>query len=869
MAQPGVRVRVRFGAAAQRARRTAEARLSRLLSRRGRADKGPAALAQVVSPEPSSRELSAAAPSPTVRGQSRRCAPARGPPRRPGRSAVRGAPAASAPTRSWEVRTGPGVPAVAGLGRRSRAVWTALPGPQWAEEIARAVQATLASGRGALVSYRPGGPPLGWTRRSGADGRRPACAADRRRRAGAAVPGMARRAPRCGARRRRDAGGHVRPGARSRAGRRVGRRGRSHRTTTPSSACPRGAGASRSRDSCAFLLGSWSCTVEAAQLVESGWAAPLVADREQVRALAPLVRTVGDGTSHGTRRQGGASAHARLAGRTGRPAPGAGAGTGSPARLCAPHGLRPVAGRPPAAGTGRTAVAQDAGELRCAWCGAAGDRLALSGVRWIPAAGPDSGGSADRRGAGAGVSGRRCADLGTRAGAGHGAGHSRAGVSTPGAEAGRRGRIRGGTAPRRVGHARPSRSEGRRGGVAALDRRECAGTAAVGRRTVVVVAEPTLRPVQALVRWAPSGTRSGSSPSGPSWFPAGVTYGGRIGSADAVTGFLGGARLPSDRRGLGPVPLPVTEAGRTRRPGGPPPGERWERASSGCRREAGPRWPPRSRRRWPPARARRGRGRWRRDVRIRSTRQTSGDGPAAESLAAEGGGPGAVFLEPRTRRNVPAAGHGARTPVCGRRALRQPPGGSGERKESRAQPLRGREGRGPHLVAEGGGARRRLGRHRTGSGDRGHGTGHVERAADGRVGCSFGFGGRLGGGAAGAVTAVHRLLGDAQCASPRASHEKPSERSKSTAAVTRVSTLSRNSWASGRSERGRVRRRRSPWRGRRRGRVDVAQLSGEGAQCVHLPADPLDVPHQQVQAGPGLGVVGCVVGHEQASSNRR
>ncbi|NEA00416.1 primosome assembly protein PriA, partial [Streptomyces sp. SID10116] len=36
------------------------------------------------------------------------------------------------------------------------------------------------------------------------------------------------------------------------------------------------------RDKCGFLLGSWSCTVEAAQLVESGWAAPLVADREQV-----------------------------------------------------------------------------------------------------------------------------------------------------------------------------------------------------------------------------------------------------------------------------------------------------------------------------------------------------------------------------------------------------------------------------------------------------------------------------------------------------------------------------------------------------------------------------------------------------------
>ncbi|NEB21003.1 primosome assembly protein PriA, partial [Streptomyces coelicoflavus] len=48
------------------------------------------------------------------------------------------------------------------------------------------------------------------------------------------------------------------------------------------------------QDRCAFLLGGWSCTVDAAQLVETGWARPLVATREQVRGAAPLVRTVGD-----------------------------------------------------------------------------------------------------------------------------------------------------------------------------------------------------------------------------------------------------------------------------------------------------------------------------------------------------------------------------------------------------------------------------------------------------------------------------------------------------------------------------------------------------------------------------------------------
>lgn len=47
-------------------------------------------------------------------------------------------------------------------------------------------------------------------------------------------------------------------------------------------------------DGCGFLAGSTSCTVEAAQLVESGWASPLIADRETVRACAPRIRTVGD-----------------------------------------------------------------------------------------------------------------------------------------------------------------------------------------------------------------------------------------------------------------------------------------------------------------------------------------------------------------------------------------------------------------------------------------------------------------------------------------------------------------------------------------------------------------------------------------------
>ncbi|MCZ9341870.1 primosome assembly protein PriA, partial [Streptomyces sp. TRM76130] len=41
---------------------------------------------------------------------------------------------------------------------------------------------------------------------------------------------------------------------------------------------------------------------------------------------------------------------------------------------------------------------------------------------------------------------------------------------------------------------------------------------------------------------------------------------------------LGAVELPAEAEVLGPVPMPVTAVGAARRPGAPPPGERWERA---------------------------------------------------------------------------------------------------------------------------------------------------------------------------------------------------------------------------------------------------------------------------------------------------
>jgi primosomal protein N' (replication factor Y) (superfamily II helicase) len=50
------------------------------------------------------------------------------------------------------------------------------------------------------------------------------------------------------------------------------------------------------------------------------------------------------------------------------------------------------------------------------------------------------------------------------------------------------------------------------------------------------------------------------------------------GRAEAVADLLEQSGLPADAEVLGPVPLPVIEPGRPRRPGDPPVGERWVRA---------------------------------------------------------------------------------------------------------------------------------------------------------------------------------------------------------------------------------------------------------------------------------------------------
>ncbi|MYR61048.1 primosome assembly protein PriA, partial [Streptomyces sp. SID625] len=104
-------------------------------------------------------------------------------------------------------------------------------------------------------------------------------------------------------------------------------------------------------------------------------------------------------------------------------------------------------------------------------------------------------------------------------------------------------------------------------GAAALVRPQEAGG------TVVVVAEPTLRPVQALVRWDPAGHALRElSERAELGFPPVSRMAAVTGPPEAVADFLRGVALPPTAEILGPVPVPATPAGRPRRPGAPPPG---------------------------------------------------------------------------------------------------------------------------------------------------------------------------------------------------------------------------------------------------------------------------------------------------------
>lgn len=595
-AQPGVRVRVRFGAGRGRVRdgrREGGGLIDGfLVERLAESDySGPlAALAQVVSPEPVlSEELLGLARAVADRyaGSLADVLQLAVPPRS-ARAEQRPSPEPLPPPAAPEVGSwgryerGDAFLESLASGGAPRAVWNALPGPEWCEELARAVAATLASDRGALVVVPDGRAvarvDAALTSVLG-EGRHAVLTADagpeKRYREWLAVRRGAVRAV-VGTRAAmfapvRDLGlvalwddgddSHSEPHAPQPHAREV--------------LLLRAA-----QDKCGFLLGSWSCTVEAAQLVESGWARPLVASREQVRAVAPLVRTVGD---QDLARDEAARA-ARLP---------------TLAWQAVREGLRhgPVLVQVPRRGyVPRMACAncreparcrhcagplegQESGAaLRCGWCG-------REEAAWHC---PECGGFRLRAQV---VGARRTAEELGRAfpavpvrtsGREHVLdtvpGAPALVVSTPGAEP----VAEGGYAAALLldGWAMLGRPDLRAGedalrrwiGASALVRAQEAGG------TVVVVAEPTLRPVQALVRWDPVGHAVRElGERAELGFPPVSRMAAVSGTAEALAEFLAAVELPGEAEVLGPVPLPVTVAGGPRRVGAPPVGERWER----------------------------------------------------------------------------------------------------------------------------------------------------------------------------------------------------------------------------------------------------------------------------------------------------
>ncbi|MFC7932079.1 primosomal protein N' [Streptomyces cinereoruber] len=595
-ARPGVRVRVRFGAGAHQVKngRREGGRLidGFLVERRAESDySGPlAALADVVSPEP--------VLGPELLGLARAVADRYAgsladvlqlavPPRSAaaeGRPSPEPLPPPPAPEPgSWtRYEQGPAFLDSLAHGGAPRAVWNALPGPYWAEEIARAVAATLASGRGALVVVP--------------DGR----AADRVDTALTEVLGEGRhvlltaetgpekRYERWLAARR----GSVRAVVGTRAAmfapvRDLGLAvvwddgdGSHSELHAPQPHTREVLLLRAAHDRCAFLLGSTSCTVEAAQLVESGWARALTAGRERVRAAAPLVRTVGDGEL--ARDEAARAARLpSLAWQTVRE----GLKTGPvlvqvPRRGYVPR-LACERCRTPARCRHCAGPLEDPGqrELRCGWCG-------RDDPDWHCA----ECGSVRLRAQVVGA--RRTAEELGRAfpavpvrtsGRDHVLdsvpGRPALVVSTPGAEP----VAEGGYAAALLldGWAMLGRPD-LRAGEEALRRWIDAASLVRGQAeggTVVVVAEPTLRPVQALVRWDPVGhARRELAERAELGFPPVSRMAAVSGPPEAVESFLTAAALPPDAEVLGPVPLPVVRPGGARRPGDPPPGEQWERA---------------------------------------------------------------------------------------------------------------------------------------------------------------------------------------------------------------------------------------------------------------------------------------------------
>lgn len=313
----------------------------------------------------------------------------------------------------------------------------------------------------------------------------------------------------------------------------------------------------------AMVIGGHARTVEAAMLVASGWAQPIMASRAVLRAAVPSIRATGDDVEL-ARDPGAVAARLpslawRTAGETlaaGRPVlvqvPRSGhllaltcRVDGSPARCS--HCAGPLSARGARSG------------LQCQWCG-------RPATDWhCPACG--------RNQVRAGVIGaaRTAEEIG-RAFPGATVRHSGGEavidsvpdeaaivVATPGAEPVAAGGY--GAALLLDGWALLGRADLRAGEETV---RRWMGAAALVRPggPVIVGADAGIPAVQALIRWDPAGFADRELGERIELgFPPAVRMASLTGRPDAVRELVEAARLPSSHQLLGPVPLPVSAHG--------------------------------------------------------------------------------------------------------------------------------------------------------------------------------------------------------------------------------------------------------------------------------------------------------------------
>jgi primosomal protein N' (replication factor Y) (superfamily II helicase) len=452
-------------------------------------------------------------------------------------------------------------------GRSPRAIWTALPGPDWPAEIARAAAATIAGGRGTLIIV-PDARDLDSVDR--ALSAEPALAARGPHVCLSAGLGPAERYRRWLAVRR--GGAMVVAGTRSAMFAPVARLGLvviwddgDDLHAEPRAPYPhaREVLALRAhRQGAAALIGGYSRTVEATQLIAAGWAHPLGSDRATVRRSAPVITATGDDAELA---RDAAARSARVPGlalRTARDALTRG----------------PVLFQVPRRGYIVSAACERCREpARCAACGGP---LALTAA----------GSAASCRWCGVPAAGRacaRCGHTGLRAsitGAGRTAeelGHAFPSVpvrtsgrtdvltevpstpavvvATPGAEP----RVDGGYAAAVLLDGwmllgRPSL----RASEEALRRWMNAAALVRPGGPVVVLAESSLPAVQALVRWDPVlFAKRELAERAELGFPPAVRMASVTGPAEGVKELLSAAQLPAGADVLGPVPVASGPAG--------------------------------------------------------------------------------------------------------------------------------------------------------------------------------------------------------------------------------------------------------------------------------------------------------------------